>query len=407
MVCEKTPDSLHDFSRDPLQLVYDGEWLKAKDTTLGADNGVAVAIGLAVAGDKDLVHPPLELLFTVSEEIGLTGAKLLEPGFVRGEVLLNLDSDTEGEFTVGCAGGRDTEITLDFKGAALSEKPAVGILKAYGMRGGHSGADVHKQRANANNILARALRALRKAYPLRLVSLNGGSARNAIPRESEALIALAPEHFADARTLVTAFLRTMQGEFAAADPALGVSLERAPGSPPNEGLSLAETDKAIGLLLALPFGVAGMSAAFPGTVETSSNLATVELQSHRLKVQTNQRSAIMSRLDEITEKIEATASLAGARAASDPGYPAWQPTLSSPLLERSQDIYRKIFKREPVVKIMHAGLECGVIGAKYPGLDMISFGPTIRDPHSPDEKLHVPSLAHVWDLLAALLASYA
>lgn len=407
MVCGKTRDSDHDFSKDPIRLVYDGEWLKADQTTLGADNGIAVAFGLALIKDTTVAHPPLELLFTVSEEIGLIGTNALEPGFMHGKILLNIDSENEGIFTVGCAGGKDTAITLPLAFTALPENAGRYTLTAKGMQGGHSGIDINKQRANANKILARALNFARSASGIRLISMKGGSAHNAIPREAEAVIASDPGQFSALQECISQFEQTVRSEYASTEKALELTLSE-PDSDfsGNAGLTREDTDKVINLLLALPHGVAGMSADIERLVETSNNLATIEINDTSLHIMSSQRSSVMSRLDEITSRLEAVAELAGASVKSGKGYPAWQPNMKSPLLKRCREIYTNLFGREPVVGAVHAGLECGVIGSKYDEMDMISLGPTIENPHSPDERLYVPSIANVWDFLVKLLESY-
>jgi dipeptidase D len=405
MVCEKTPDSNHDFSKDPIGLVYDGDWLKADRTTLGADNGIGVAIGLALAVDKTVAHPPLELLFTVDEESGLKGAKELETGFVRGKILLNIDSENEGIFTVGCAGGVDTTITLLLSFSPLPQNHDTYTIMAHGMRGGHSGIDINGHRANANKILARALHLLRKSLDVRLACIKGGSAHNVIPREAEAVITCDPSQFSLLQSIVSEFAQTARKEHASTEPSLTLTLSEG-SSEILQSLTREDTDKVIHLLLALPHGVEEMSADIEGLVETSNNLATVEIKDKTLHILSSQRSSITSRLHAITSRIEATGALANAEAKTNEGYPAWQPNMDSHLLMRCKEVYKSLFSREPVVEIIHAGLECGIIGSKYPGMDMISFGPTIENPHSPGERIYVPSIGKVWDFLVVLLDSY-
>ncbi len=408
MVCEKTSDSDHDFSKDPIRFIYEGEWLKADKTSLGADNGIAIALGLALAKDKTVAHPPLELLFTVDEETGLTGANLLEPGFIKGNILLNIDSEDEGVFTVGCAGGKDTRITLPLKFSKISKNNEIYKLMGYGMRGGHSGIDIHKQRANANNILARTLNIANKSSEIRLISIKGGTAHNAIPRDAEAFVACDPSQFSSLQKIIEEFEQTVKKEYASTEISLAISLIQADTHAfDRSALTREDTSKVINLLLALPHGVARMSANMEGVVETSNNLATIEIKDKSLIVHTSQRSSVMSRLDEITSKIEAIAALSGANTKSVNEYPAWQPDMTSPLLKRCKKIYKNLFNKNPVVKTIHAGLECGVIGSKYQDMDMISLGPTIENPHSPDEKLYIPSISKVRDFLVALLKSYA
>jgi dipeptidase D len=407
MVCEKSRQSDHDFAKDPIRLIYAGDWLRADATTLGADNGIAIAIGLALADDRSMAHPPLELLFTVDEETGLNGAKQLQPGFFEGKILLNLDVETEGVFTVGCAGGTDTHINCDLKVAELPDECELVELTVAGLRGGHSGMDIHRHRANANKILARALHRLKNAFGFSMVALDGGTAHNAIPRDAAAVLASKPDQFTPMQKMIAEFQRTVQSEYASAEEALALSLLRVNQVSLNQiGLTSAETDRVIHLLLALPHGVKEMSAAMDNLVETSSNLAKVAIKDRALHVVTSQRSSVMSRLAEITASIEATAALAGAATRAEDPYPAWQPNWDSPLLQRCKAVYRSLFNRDPLVQAIHAGLECGIIGSKAPGMDMISLGPTIENAHSPDERLNIPSIVRLWDFLAALLKSY-
>ena len=407
MVCEKTPDSKHDFSRDAIKNIVDGDWLRADNTTLGADNGIAIALAMALATDDSVVHPPLELLFTVDEETGLNGAKKLEPDFITGRVLLNVDSETEGVFTVGCAGGRHTHISRKLALADLSDGGQYFNLNISGLRGGHSGIDIIKQRASANKILARTLNELSAAYNIQLVSIKGGTAHNAIARDAEALFAITSQNTSDLPRLISEFEHTVQTEYDAIETNLSIKLAAVDvKAPKKNALGDAETRLVIDLLLSLPHGVMGMSPVFAGLVETSNNLATVELKADVLQILTSQRSLTKSRLNEITDTICATAALAGTDTRCDSEYPPWSPNMQSDLLVLCQNVYKRLFDREALVKSVHAGLECAIIGDKYEGMDMISFGPDLRDPHSPNEGLYIPSLGKVWQLMVALLASY-
>ena len=407
MVCEKTPDSTHDFSKDPIKHIIDGDWLRADNTTLGADNGIAVALSMAVANDESVAHPPLELLFTVDEETGLNGAKELEPGFIKGKVLLNVDSETEGVFTVGCAGGRHTHISRKLTLADIAEGSNFFNLNISGLHGGHSGIDIIKQRASANKILARTLHRLAVACDLQLVSIKGGTAHNAIARDADAVFACASDNSRDLAGIVAEFEGTVQTEYGNIESNLAMKLTAAESTAQKKtALSLAETRDVINLLLSLPHGVMGMSAVFPDLVETSNNLATVAIKDDTLKILTSQRSLTKSRLDEITNSLNAIAAIAGTDTHCDSEYPPWTPNMQSALLERCRKTYKQVFDREAEVKSVHAGLECAIIGDKYEGMDMISFGPDLRDPHSPNERLHIPSLGKVWQFMVALLESY-
>ena len=403
MVCEKAKGSSHDFTKDPIKFVHDGEWLKADGTTLGADNGIAMAMAMAVALDKAVPHPGLELLFTVDEETGLTGATSLQPGFLKGKILLNVDSEDEGVFTVGCAGGRDTHASLNLEHAPVPAGMAAFKLVGGGMTGGHSGVDIHLQRANAIAVVVRGLSSLVGLGDVRLADLAGGTAHNAIPRDAEAVI-LVNGSLGDAvRDAVKTLEGHLKSEYATTDPRLTLSLE--PAKLPTEALTAAATRKAVDYLLAVPHGVADMSKDMPGLVETSNNLARVKLEKGHLTALTSQRSSNMQRLGLLTARIEGIARLAGGEAESGEGYPSWQPNMSSPLLARCLAVYKELFNREPKVEAIHAGLECGIIGSKYEGMDMISFGPTIKNPHSPDECIKIDTIGQVYDFLAALLRS--
>jgi dipeptidase D len=406
MVCEKTPDSTHDFTRDPIRLLRDGDWLKADRTTLGADNGIAIAISLALAEDKTASHPPLELLFTVEEEIGIGGASTLDPSLLSGKTMINLDSEKEGSFIVGCAGGKTTFIHLSCSKESLPPDHEVFHLSISGLQGGHSGVDIHKHRANANKVLARALDRITQNVPLRLVALKGGTARNAIARDAEVTFACSQGNESGLREQVNVFEREARSEYSKSDAGLSMSLEASQRESDAKALSPADSAKIIQFLMALPHGVIYMSASVEGFVETSTNLAVLELKDDGLRITTLQRSNGMSRLDEIDRRIEAIARLAGAEINFTEGYPAWQPDMDSPLLKRSVNVYESLFKQKPVVSLIHAGLECGIIGDRCGGLDMISLGPTIKGAHSPDEKLHIPSVERVWKLLNALLSSF-
>ncbi len=406
MVCEKTPESTHDFIKDPIISKINGEWLTAQGTTLGADNGIAIAYAMALVDDPAVRHPELELLFTVDEESGLTGVKSLQADMLKGRIFINLDSEDEGVFTIGCAGGEETELALDFKTEPLPEEAVSLKIVVGGLTGGHSGIDIHKNRANANKILARVLAAARQVSSFRLQLIKGGSRHNAIARDAEAVIACTPSETADIKSIVDEITGTIQQEYAVTEKQISVRVldEARSGYP---ALRFTDTEATIRLLLSLPNGVAGMSPGFPGVVETSNNLATVNLADGRLHILTSQRSSVPSRLREITSVIEAVAGLAGAHIQTTNKYPAWPPDAASSLLQRAKSVYGQQFGKEPIIQVIHAGLECAIIGDLMPGMDMISFGPTIRNPHCPDECIFIPSVEKVWAFLKALLADLA
>ena len=407
MVCEKTPESPHDFSRDPIRLIREGDWIRADATTLGADNGVALALGAALAEDPGVKHPPLELLFTVDEETGLTGAKKLGPGFVEGRILINLDSETEGVFTVGCAGGRDVQIQRDIRFTPVSEGWRLMKVVVGGLTGGHSGIDIHRPRANAIKLLTRLLDALLQDDTVRLMAAAGGTRRNAIPRDAWGQVACPAVRVPALHRHVAEWDAAFRAEFPC-ETALRLSIADAPA--PSSGpsaMSREDGGAIVNLLLALPHGVAQMDPDFNDRVLTSSNLAITETTAEGQKIVTSQRSLSRPGLDAMSGQVRAAAALAGGRAHTESEYPPWTPNPDSPLLARCRDIYRRLYRKEPEVRGIHAGLECALIGDIYPGMDMISLGPTTENAHSPTERLHVPSLANLRDFLAALLQSMA
>lgn len=407
MVCEKTPESVHDFARDPIRVIRDGDWIRADGTTLGADNGVALALGAAVAEDPELCRPAIELLFTVDEETGLTGAKNLDPGLVEGRLLINLDSETEGVFTVGCAGGRDVQIHRELQFTPLSQDWRWMQLTVGGLRGGHSGIDIHRPRANANKLLARTLRAVIPAGDLRLAAVSGGSRRNAIPRDARAVVACRPDAVESFRRQTAACAERLRGEFPS-EPSLELRLADLPASASDlTAMTSADAALTLNLLLALPHGVAQMAPDFADLVLTSNNLAMAATVDRRLEIATSQRSLADAGLDAMSDQVRATAALAGARTHTESEYPPWTPDLASPLLSRCRAVYRSLYRNDPGVRALHAGLECAIIGRTYPGMDMISLGPTTENAHSPTERLHVPSLHRVAEFLRALLTSVA
>ena len=431
MVCEKCKESRHDFSRDPVRCVYDGEWLRGDGTSIGADNGIALAVGLvlAEAGKRgEIGHPPLELLFTVDEETGLTGAKGIEASFFKGKVLLNLDSEDEGVFVIGCAGGQNSLITLPVEWELLDSKKE-GLfgffrLSVEGLEGGHSGVEINKQRANGIQLLSLALAGLRDrigAENLRLVLLNGGSVHNAIPSAAEAFIALYREKIEKAEEALSGLRKLFQVEYAKTDPGLILNFEEigreiifevAGNRTPREEMfpvrvfSSETEERLIKLLRGLPHGVFRMSETIQGLVETSNNLATVRTTENEIMVVSSQRSSSNPRLAEITGKVEAVANLAGAWIEHEPGYPAWEPDLESELLLKCRQVYTGTFGKEPEIKVIHAGLECGIIGSVHDGMEMISLGPTIKDPHCPSERIYIPSIEKIWIFLENLLENY-
>lgn len=408
MVCVKTEASTHDFDKDPIRTIQEDEWVTADQTTLGADNGIAIAMALALVEDKNVKRPPIELLFTVDEESGLIGARDLEPGFVTGKILLNVDSEEEGEFTVGCAGGQDTLSTLPLKFEPPTDGRENFRLSVAGLRGGHSGIDIDKNRASANKLLARALHILKTSFNMEIVSIDGGITHNAIARDAHAILSADSDWIEAMQECINDFEKTARIEYAKTEPELRIAIKPAEDkSESNRVLSDTDTVRVIQLLMAIPHGVIRMSADINGLVETSNNLATIRTADDNLKILTSHRSSAMSRLAEITTSIESIAALAGAATTHENSYPAWPPNMDSALIQRCKKVYRELYQKDPVIQTIHAGLECGLIGAKHPGMDMISFGPTIENPHSPNERMHIPSLGKTYDFLVALVESYA
>jgi dipeptidase D len=405
MVCEKTPQSSHDFSSDPIVSRIDGDWLEADGTTLGADNGIAIAYALALSEDDTVAHPPLELLFTVDEESGLNGAKQLDTSLVSGKMLLNLDSEDEGVFTVGCAGGQDYELEIEAAASPLTDAHCGYSLTIGGLKGGHSGIDIHQPRGNANKILARILEELSADYPIQLVELSGGSRHNAIPRDASALVAVKEDVLEQFGERLEVLGKKTRKAFIENEPDLVIS--HASHKIRGRGaMSPADTQKVVQALLALPHGVAAMSSSFGHVVETSANLATVRFTDNRVTFLSSQRSSEVYCLETINKQVLAVAALAGATVRPTTGYPPWSPDPHSALLERCHRVYRETFGQDPVVQVIHAGLECAIIGDLYDGMDMISLGPTIQSPHSPSERLYLPSVEKVWRFLVNLLADF-
>jgi dipeptidase D len=404
MVCEKNTSKVFDFEKDAIGLVRDGDWLKADGTTLGADNGIGVASSLAFMELKGAAHGPLELLFTVDEETGLNGARGLEPGFVTGKLLVNLDSEEDGVFYVGCAGGQDTALALPIASAASNAGWNCCRVEIKGLRGGHSGLDIVNNRGNAVRLLARTLVALGREVDLCVASLEGGDKHNAIPREATAVISVAPGSADTVRRIFDAQLAGFRDEFASAEPDL--TLTMTPITLPAKVLDKPSRDRVLAFLLGLPHGVLSMSRDMPGLVETSTNLARVRTDKE-LSVLCSSRSSVASALKGAVAQIEAVGLLSGAAVDVHEGYPGWKPNMESVLLAKARKVWSEVHGKEPRFTAIHAGLECGIIGEKYPGIDMISLGPTIVSPHSPDEKVSIPTVARFFDFIKAFLAALA
>jgi dipeptidase D len=407
MVCEKNRDVVHDFERDAIQVARDGDWLSARGTTLGADNAVACASMLALLEEPPARHGALELLFTVDEERGLTGAGGIEPHMLTGRVLLNLDSEEEGFVTVGCAGGGDTIIALRAKREPAPGGWELATIAVRGLVGGHSGIDVISNRANSLRCLGRALdRVRREAGGLRLVTLEGGSKRNAIPREATAVVAIPAGSRARATEVLARVAADLRAEFGPTDPELALALEPAPKSPPAP-MSAADTARALTLLLAIPTGVLAMNRGIAGLVETSTNLGVVEQDGDLVRFVSCTRSSIGPALEGARQGLRALGEALGAEVSQEPSYPGWNPNLESKLLAKFKEVHREVTGNEVQVMAIHAGLECGILGERFPGMDMISFGPDLKGVHAPGEKLCVSSTERFFSLLKATLAALA
>ncbi len=405
MVNEKNSDVEHDFSKDPIQPQQDGEFLTASGTTLGSDNGIGVAAMLAIIEADDLVHGPLELLFTVDEETGLNGAAGLDASMLEGRRLINLDSEEEGSLCVGCAGGADSAVTLPLTSMPTPDG-AVGVsVKLSGLKGGHSGIDIRLQRGNATKLLARALYAVSFDQEFHLSSLEGGKKHNAIPREASATVTVTADGRKALIEALTSEIEAIQEEFKPVEPDMGVEITEV--AAPGEVWDAATADKVLQLIEALPHGIVSMSYTIRDLVETSTNFATVNVDDGKLRILLSSRSSVASAMTALKLKIRATASLAGAEVSEEDGYPGWEPDLDSELLELLKEIHEQKTGVAPKIEAIHAGLECALVGKKIPGIDMISIGPRIDFPHSPDERVKIDSVGTFWDLLTATLEKLA
>jgi len=401
MVPQKNSDKKHDFEKDPIEAYIDGEWVKARGTTLGSDNGIGVATALAVLGSTNLKHGPLEGLFTVDEETGMTGAFNLKPGILDGKVLLNLDSEDEGELCIGCAGGMNTTATIRYKTDNVPADSKAWKLGLTGLKGGHSGVDINLGRGNSNKLLNRFLLYATKRFKMRLSSIDGGSLRNAIPRESFAIVTV-PAKFTQKFLLsVTKFEALLKSEIGTVEPDLKFSAD--PVLMPDTVINKNTQVKLFKAVYGMPNGVIRMSTEMVGIVETSSNLAIIKSENGVIELRCLLRSAIDSSKEDLGTAIQSVLELAGAKVTHDGAYPGWKPNPNSAVLKTMKEVYNQKFGKPADVKVIHAGLECGIIGDVYKGLDMVSFGPTIKYPHSPDEKVHIKSVENFWEYLVETL----
>lgn len=403
MVPQKNSSIKHDFSKDPIDAYVEGDWVTARDTTLGADNGIGVALAMAVLADKEMVHGPVEALFTVDEEVGMDGALGLKPGFLKAEALINCDSEEEGELFVGCAGGADLNISFQFKEDTCIPEGDVAVkLSLTGLKGGHSGVDIHLGRANANKLLFRFLKEAVGGYAARLSSVDGGSLRNAIPREAFAIVTVPGDDMEPFWELVADYQELYRTEFAGIEDNIHFTAEivEVPSSLIPEEIQ----DSLINAIEGCQNGVISMLHDFPGTVESSTNLAVVKSLGGLIEIKILVRSSSESRKEAVCSSLESVFALVGAKVEEGGAYNGWQPNIDSPILNLMQETYKSVFGKEPSVKVMHAGLECGIIQGSYPDMDMISIGPDLQFPHSPDERVSISSVEKVWEFMKATLA---
>jgi dipeptidase D len=401
MVPQKNSDTKHDFEKDPIDAYIDGDWVTAKGTTLGADNGMGVAASMAVLEATDLVHGPIEVLITMDEETGMTGAENLKAGLLDGDILINLDSEDEGELYIGCAGGIDTTGVFAYTAEPVPDGMVAYEISVKGLKGGHSGLDINLGRGNANKIMNVLLMKAAEKYGVRLAKIEGGSLRNAIPRESFATVVVEEAKKGDFETFVKEFEVIAQEEFAEADGGLMVGAE--PVALPESLIDPAIQANLYKAVLECPNGMIKMSESVAGIVETSSNLAIIKSEDGKIQIASLQRSLVDDDKDKLGGTIRKVFEGVGGTAVSSGSYPGWKPDPNSPILKEMKDVYNNRFGKVPEVKVIHAGLECGILGATYPHWDMISFGPTIRNPHSPDEKVNIATVDLFWDFLLETL----
>ena len=402
MVPQKNNNVNHDFEKDPIQTIIDGEWVKANDTTLGADNGIGVAAAMAVMQATDVPHPAMEMFITVDEETGMFGAFGLKADFLKGDILINLDSEDEGELYVGCAGGIDADISFKYNEVEVPDGDVAFKVSLTGLKGGHSGVDINLQRANANKLLFRFLKEAVAEYDARLSCVEGGTLRNAIPREAFAVITVPEDGVDDFLDLLGEYENLFRVEFDGVEDNISFKAEK---TDKVKGLMPEEIqDDLINAITACPNGVSRFIPELPDVVETSNNLAIVRSDGKTITISCLIRSSVESRKEELASMVESAFTLAGAKVVFTGGYPGWKPNLESPILKEMTKIYEKNFGKTPRIMIIHAGLECGILGTNYPNLDMISFGPTISYPHSPAEKVNIATVQKFWDFLLATLA---
>lgn len=401
MVPQKNADKVHDFEKDPIEAYVDGDWVKAKGTTLGSDNGIGMASALAVLGSDSIVHGPLEVLLTIDEEAGMTGAFGLESGYLDADILINTDSEQEGEIYMGCAGGVDAQISLPLVWQAPEPSNQTFTLALSGLKGGHSGVNIHLGRGNANKLLARFLFDYADELAIELTAFSGGSLRNAIPREANVSFMLPSDNVERLHALIESYTQLIREELAIADPDMQMTLTATDAA--TQVMSEATQDSLLNLLNAAPNGVIRMSDEVEGVTETSLNVGVISTEAESVEILCLIRSLIDSGREQVEGTLTALSRLAGAEVEFSGAYPGWKPDNSSPVMAIVKDTYEAIYNKEPVIMVIHAGLECGLFKKPYPEMDMVSIGPTIRYPHSPDEKVLIETVDQYWKLLLAVL----
>jgi dipeptidase D len=403
MVPQKNSDKIHDFEKDPIETIIDGEWVRANKTTLGADNGIGAASILSVLESHDLVHGPVEALFTIDEETGMTGAFALQAGLLKGDILLNTDSEDEGELYIGCAGGVDANVRFRYKPVPANNNFIPYKVIVNGLKGGHSGLDINLERANSNLLLIRIIWRATFKFKTLLSALNGGDLRNAIPREASAVILVPKDKESEFIDFFNGHVSILKSEYKTVEPGMNITIEKT--DMPAAIIEEETQNRLISAIYTCPNGVIRMSSDIEGLVETSTNLAIVKTLKDEIIIQCLLRSSVDSAKEDLSARIKALFELAGAEATFSGSYPGWKPNPDSVILKIMKEVYLKKFGKVPEVKAIHAGLECGIIGGIYPDLDMISFGPTIRSPHSPDERVKIDTVQKFWDFLVETLKS--
>ncbi|MDR2039713.1 MAG: aminoacyl-histidine dipeptidase [Bacteroidales bacterium] len=401
MVPQKNNDVQHDFEKDPIEAYVDGDWVKARGTTLGADNGIGVAAAMAVLESKEIAHGPIEALFTIDEETGMTGANGLQPGMLKGSVFINLDSEEEGELYIGCAGGLNVVISIDYTEEPSEKSGRAYEIKLTGLKGGHSGLDIHLGRGNANLIMTRFLWHASRKYGLRIASIEGGNMRNAIPREASAIVTIPSGKGPELENSVREFLKMITAELDGVES--GIQFICDPTGLPEKVWSKKSQDNILNALYTMPNGAMRMIADKPDVVETSTNLAIVKSDGKKVDITCLLRSSVDSAKENLADVMTALCEMAGGKIELSGSYPGWKPNFDSKILKTMKEVYQELYGKEPEVKVIHAGLECGIFGKNYPDMDYISFGPTIMHPHSPGEKVNIPTVAKFWDYLIETL----